>query len=194
MERKEGIVILILVIVLLLFVFIATREGGVESIGSAPRKWDTCYDGFYYSRTRINGFCGSTSFLSNFYEYPIEFKGNAFKNSEAVYQAQKFVDKPEIYALFFEASADVAKRLATVHDYDKSEFVKKRVPIMKEIVSVKFSDPDLRARLLATGNRELVEYNWWGDTFWGKTKSGGENNLGKILVEEREKIRSEIAT
>ncbi len=36
---------------------------------------------------------------------------------------------------------------------------------------------------------ELVEGNWWNDTFWGVCNGEGQNNLGKILM----KIRKEIS-
>jgi len=34
-------------------------------------------------------------------------------------------------------------------------------------------------KLLSTGNCEIQEGNYWGDTFWGVCKGKGENNLGK---------------
>lgn len=37
--------------------------------------------------------------------------------------------------------------------------------------------------------RELIEGNTWGDTFWGVCRGKGENNLGKILM----RLRSELA-
>jgi len=37
---------------------------------------------------------------------------------------------------------------------------------MRAVLAAKFSDPDLRARLVATGSAELVEENTWGDRFW----------------------------
>jgi predicted NAD-dependent protein-ADP-ribosyltransferase YbiA (DUF1768 family) len=42
--------------------------------------------------------------------------------------------------------------------------------------------------LKATGDEELVEGNWWNDTFWGVCNGVGENNLGKLLM----KIRAEL--
>lgn len=49
---------------------------------------------------------------------------------------------------------------------------------------------DLKAKLLETGDAELVESNWWHDYFWGVCNGRGENHLGKILM----KIRAELAT
>lgn len=36
---------------------------------------------------------------------------------------------------------------------------------------------ELKQKLLATGNEELVEGNNWGDTFWGMVNEVGENHL-----------------
>ena len=53
----------------------------------------------------------------------------------------------------------------------------------------KFSNPDLKEKLLATGNEELVEGNWWGDQYWGICDGIGKNKLGKLLM----KVRKELA-
>jgi predicted NAD-dependent protein-ADP-ribosyltransferase YbiA (DUF1768 family) len=60
-----------------------------------------------------------------------------------------------------------------------------RFEIMEQLVRAKFSDPDLSAKLLATGERELIERNTWRDTTWGciKLKDGtwkGRKELGKF--------------
>ena len=62
----------------------------------------------------------------------------------------------------------------------------------QKIVRAKFSqNPDLAARLVATGTMPLEEGNDFGDTFWGvDAKTGkGENNLGRILMKIREELR-----
>ena len=59
----------------------------------------------------------------------------------------------------------------------------------------KFNWPELRTKLLATGNRVLVEGNYWHDNFWGectcekcKATQKAENWLGKLLMERRDLI------
>ena len=46
-------------------------------------------------------------------------------------------------------------------------------------------------QLLDTGDQELVEYNTWGDTYWGVCTRirQGQNWLGKILMEVREELQ-----
>ena len=67
---------------------------------------------------------------------------------------------------------------------------------MKDIVREKFKQNDdlMRMLLIDTGNEELVEGNYWGDSFWGvdlKTNEG-ENHLGIILMELRDEFRKEL--
>lgn len=122
-------------------------------------------------------------FLSNFW---IEPDGT---HVEGEYQAAKckfLVDR----SLFIELSPAKAKKLGRrVPIRDDWESVK--LDIMYDLVSRKFKDhPDLAAKLLATGDQELVEGNNWRDTFWGVYNGVGENHLGKILM----RIRSEMKT
>ena len=58
---------------------------------------------------------------------------------------------------------------------------------MEELLRNKFSDPVLKQRLLATGNRELIEGNHWHDNFWDsctcdRCRNNGQNLLGKLLM------------
>jgi predicted NAD-dependent protein-ADP-ribosyltransferase YbiA (DUF1768 family) len=53
---------------------------------------------------------------------------------------------------------------------------------MFNILRIKFTDTDLKNQLINTGTKELIEGNWWNDTFWGISKGIGENWLGKTLM------------
>ena len=49
--------------------------------------------------------------------------------------------------------------------------------------------PDIRAVLLSTGDERLVEHTS-SDSYWGDGGDGtGNNMLGKILMEIRERLR-----
>ena len=50
-------------------------------------------------------------------------------------------------------------------------------------------NPELRDKLLATGESTLIEGNNWGDYFWGKVNNCGENQLGIILMDVRAKLQ-----
>ena len=59
-----------------------------------------------------------------------------------------------------------------------------------QAVHQKFQNENLRKLLLATGDAELIEGNYWHDYYWGICNGVGQNWLGKILMEEREKIKN----
>ena len=54
------------------------------------------------------------------------------------------------------------------------------------------SSEDLKEKLLATGDKILIEGNTWNDDFWGKCSDNGKNNLGIILMKIREEIKKEL--
>jgi predicted NAD-dependent protein-ADP-ribosyltransferase YbiA (DUF1768 family) len=63
---------------------------------------------------------------------------------------------------------------------------------MRELLREKFWQEPERSVLLATGDVELIEGNWWGDQFWGQCPVGkGENWLGRLLMELRRDLRSD---
>ena len=136
----------------------------------------------------IDKFEGRYAFLSNFFEAPVKFHGLRFRNNEAAFQSMKTSDREQ----FVNLRANEAKRLGRkVKLREDWESVKDN--IMYEIVVEKFKqNQDLKFKLLDTGDAELVEGNWWNDTYWGVCEGVGENKLGKILMKVREELRNEI--
>jgi len=153
--------------------------------------WDKCTAEMLNDSKQIKGFCGLHSFLSNFYEFPIVYRGLNYLSSEAAYQASKYDDRPEVQALFKNVTADKSKQLVKRYPYDMVQFSKRRLLVMKEILLSKFRHPTLKKLLLDTFPKKLFEYNWWGDTYWGVTKDGGENQLGLLLMEVRQQLINE---
>ena len=137
----------------------------------------------------ISEFQGEHRFLSNFWPAEIEFEGIRYPSVEHAYQAAKSLnqeDRIRIAAMPDPAEAKRAGRaLALRPDWETAKF-----EVMAICVRAKFTThPDLRAKLLATGNAELVEGNTWGDRVWGVYEGRGENRLGKILMRVREECR-----
>jgi predicted NAD-dependent protein-ADP-ribosyltransferase YbiA (DUF1768 family) len=56
---------------------------------------------------------------------------------------------------------------------------------MYELLRIKFSDPELMKQLKQVQG-EIVEDNYWGDTYWGVFKGQGTNVLGKLLMKIRD--------
>jgi N-glycosidase YbiA len=133
---------------------------------------------------RIDSFRGDYCFLSNFHPCKIQYEGIEYTSVEHAYQASKSMSwkiRKEIANLLKPGDAKrMGKNLLIRKDWDTV-----KLSIMKELVKKKFSIPELQKKLLATGDAELVEGNWWGDDFWGVCNGRGENYLGKILMEVR---------
>ena len=141
--------------------------------------------------TAIMSFRGEYSFLSNFYEGKVfTYKGLKFNNTEAPFHAEKCWSRAKEFEMIRPLqSKRLGRKVLMRRDWDQ---IKDRV--MYDVCYAKFTqDPVLKAKLLATGNRELVEGNTHGDRCWGMTCSNGvwigENRLGKVLMKLRDDLR-----
>ena len=135
----------------------------------------------------IDSFRNEYAFLSNFYECPIPYLGLTFRNAEAAFQAAKTINAEERKE-FVSLSASQAKRKGRRVKL-RSDWEQMKVTVMREVLGIKFLDPELSSKLLATGNEELIEGNTWNDRFWGVCRGSGRNVLGKLLMEIREERR-----
>ena len=142
----------------------------------------------------IKEFKNQYFFLSNFYECPIYYNKLVFCNAEAAFQAQKVINEKDQYK-FINLNASQARKLGKTVQLRKDwEEIKDNV--MYEIVKRKFTvNKELQQKLIDTKDEELVEGNWWHDTYWGiDSKTGiGKNKLGKILMKVREEVKSSNA-
>lgn len=142
----------------------------------------------------IKEFKNQYFFLSNFYEYPIYYNKLVFCNAEAAFQAQKVINEKDQYK-FINLNASQARKLGKTVQLRKDwEEIKDNV--MYEIVKRKFTiNKELQQKLLETKEEELIEGNWWHDTYWGvDSKTGiGQNKLGKILMKVREEVKNNNA-
>lgn len=135
----------------------------------------------------INEFKGKYNFLSNFYNAPVFYNGIRYQNNEAAFQAQKDLSRSHEFANLPPNKAKVLGRKVKL----RSDWEDIKIQIMEEIVRAKFEqNNDLKKRLLNTGNKILIEGNWWNDKFWGVCNGEGKNELGKILMKVREELRT----
>lgn len=138
----------------------------------------------------IYSFDGKYRFLSNFYLSSVEFEGRIYSSVEHAYQAAKTSDDTQRYKISLSLTPSEAKQAGrNVRLRPDWEFVK--IPIMRSLIQKKFENPVLAAMLRNTGNAELIEGNWWNDTFWGMCNGVGQNWLGRILMEARESLRTQ---
>lgn len=132
----------------------------------------------------IDSFSGQYRWLSNFHLVSIYFEGIKYKSVEHAFQAAKTKSTPQrrwVQDALSPGEAKYRGRKVTLRPNWEAE----RVQVMHDIVTKKFKHATLRARLINTGHKQLVEGNYWGDTFWGVCNGKGENNLGIILMNIR---------
>lgn len=139
----------------------------------------------------ISGFFAQYRFLSNFYalENGVVVDNLMFPSVETAYQACKYPSEKR--TMFVDVSASQAKRLGKLApNLDVRKWNKNKVELMRSLVFQKFEKNDaLRRMLLLTDGYKLEERNSWNDQFWGVNETGeGENNLGIILMNVRDKF------
>ncbi len=136
----------------------------------------------------IDSFRGEHDYLSNFYSCPVEYDGLTYQNTEAAFQAAKCVDRNE-REKFVSLSPGQAKKLGRKVDL-REDWETVKIDVMRDVLKSKFSlNSELREKLIATGDVELIEGNHWNDRFWGVCRGKGQNHLGKLLMELREILK-----
>ena len=138
-------------------------------------------------------FRGQYRFLSNFTWVNISLDGKLWKTAEHMFMACKTIDPEEREAIRLCPTPAEAKRMGrqvTLRpDWDEI-----KDEVMLRILRLKFQQPDMKQQLLATGDMELVEGNYWHDNYWGsctckKCGNTGKNTLGKLLMQVRSELR-----
>ena len=140
------------------------------------------------TETDIFGFFEEYRFLSNIHECQVEVEGIIYTSSEAAYVAQKTLDQ----SIRLEISrmdpkkAKVFGQIISLRD----NWTSYRVLAMVKVLLAKFNqNPELKQKLLDTGNKYLEETNTWNDTFWGVCDGKGYNMLGECLMAVRESFK-----
>ena len=134
-------------------------------------------------------------FLSNFHDCPVLSPTHGtFRCSEGLYHYQKFLHLKDsnLHIQFKEATGqeawDLSRRVAgsIAPEWD-------RIAAMQDALKCKFSNKDLKQKLLGTKNAYIVENSTCGhDLFWSDYGNGrGENKLGIMLMELRKELGGE---
>ncbi len=140
----------------------------------------------------VKEFQGKYRFLSNFFPAQVTYEGTIYPSVEHAYQAAKSSNPEYRKKILNCEKPGQAKRLGK--PIRRPGWPTDKYFIMYQIVYRKFKyNPELTKQLLDTGDAILEEGNTWGDTYWGiDLRTGqGENNLGRILMDVRSKLRKE---
>jgi hypothetical protein len=140
--------------------------------------------------------------LSNFSSFRLMWSGIDFDTVEHAYHWSKFTQTVDpligagIRSMIRSArSAHEAYKLAQeCKEYVRPDWLAVRNDEMRYLLAAKLRQHHyVWQKLLQTGDRLLVEDSW-RDSYWGIGPDGdGENNLGKIWMGIRTRLREEIA-
>ena len=133
--------------------------------------------------TDITSFTKEYRWLSNFWEVDVTLDNDVYPSVEAAYQAAKTLIMSERVPFLTAKPAEAKKLGKTVTK--RADWDQIKVSVMRDLLFQKFKNPELKEWLLRTGDAQLIEGNWWGDTFWGVCRGKGENHLGKLLMQVR---------
>lgn len=131
----------------------------------------------------IAEFQGEYRWLSNFWPCNVRMPdGITYPSAEHAFQAYKALDLDKRKQIAMMGDAREAKKFGKAVDL-RPDYQRTRLMLMATVVYLKFAqNAELRALLLETADKELVEGNWWNDVYWGVCNGEGENWLGKILM------------
>lgn len=130
--------------------------------------------------------------LSNFSAFQLNWKGYYFPTSEHAYHWEKFEGHSDIQFIIREStSAHAAFKNAEAHkQWRRADWDQVKVAAMYGILRCKAAQHEyVRRKLLATGDRELIE-DAWRDDFWGwGPNRDGQNMLGRLWMQIRSEMR-----
>ena len=144
----------------------------------------------------IGSFSGDLEFLSNMYKIPIYFNESKYDNfqpdfkiypsSENLYQALKckYIKDRE---LFQNVDPYKSKRIGRSIEI-RSDWDNVRLEAMQVAIDLKFKNIELAEKLIDLPDDKIIEFNNWGDRFFGICNGEGLDHLGKILRAKKQQI------
>jgi len=190
--------------------FVVAAAGGLCGIEPMPRSEVQCHG--LDTPERVCFYEQDFYVLSNFSSFEVEWTSNhRFKTAEHCYHWLRFATGaangrlggavPSEQAM---AVADAVQRATSAHDafkiaqenkhLQRADWNDVKVEKMRMIIRAKALQHEyVRRKLLATGDRELVE-NSWRDDFWGwGPNRTGQNMLGRLWMDLRAELRTSLA-
>jgi len=135
--------------------------------------------------------------LSNFSDCEVVLDGLTYRSVEYAYQAAKTLivsERAHIIAAGYAGEAKRRGKLVT----KRPDWEQVKLQVMEGLLLQKFPQKYFKDKLLATGDQELIEGNYYHDVFYGvcngKCRKGlhtpfGDNHLGKLIMKIRDELR-----
>ena len=127
--------------------------------------------------------------------YPIVVNNIYIRTSEALYQALRYPDYPEIQKEIIEQKSPMTAKMVSKKyrkDKTRADWDHKRIAIMKWCLRVKLIQniDSFGTLILDTGDKPIVEESkrdqFWGTILIEEERLEGTNALGRLLMELRE--------
>jgi hypothetical protein len=118
---------------------------------------------------RLTAYEGEHAFLSNDAAAAVHLEGEAFASVAEAFNAVK-------------------ERHDRLRPGMQREWDDRRPALMRRLLRSKFANPQLRAALVATGEKHLSNQAEGADPYWHAPGGTGENTLGKLLMELRAQL------
>lgn len=132
--------------------------------------------------------------LSNFFSavFPLTLQCGTFtfSSAEAAYQClkQPRLTKAKV-ALFQVMTPSTAKQYGQTIPL-RADWEHVKIAAMQYVLEAKFTNQSMRTALLNTNDEPLIHLSPW-DRYWGVDNMGnGENHLGRLLMDLRERIQT----
>ena len=139
-------------------------------------------DIFFWTRHDEHRYC------SNFWRASFLINEMVYLTVEHWFQANKTLIKEE-YERIRNLPTPKEAKFAGYHVTLRPGWEEMKEEIVLEGLRAKFTqNPDLREKLLSTGDAVLHENSPW-DKYWGYAKGRGKDRLGKLLMKVREELR-----
>lgn len=142
----------------------------------------------------IKEFQGEYRWLSNFAPIIIRIGNRNYPSVEHAYMASKSED-PEWkdFCTDKNNSPGKIKRLSKNIKLKEGWNDDLRLRLMEAFIRIKFNQDPYKSKLIATGNQNIQEGNYWNDKFFGIClKTGiGENHLGRLIMKIRDELLKE---
>jgi len=130
-----------------------------------------------------------SNWFSNMLDAEIIIDGETYQSTESYYQSQKATNEKD--RLYIGSLSGPKSKIEVQKIIHKIEWNDIKIDIMKKALKAKFSKRYWKILLMSTENDPIIEWNNWGDKFWGVTvhDNQGKNNLGKLLMDIREEFK-----
>ncbi|MBE1489504.1 NADAR family protein [Plantactinospora soyae] len=158
----------------------AVRAGLSQALAPAPDR---------FTPTVMDSGEDEGNFLDIFHPAPVVFEGEVYPSVGHAYYAARIIEQALRVRIRAAPTAFHVRSLSGIGSH-RENWADVKLPLMRRLHREKFRDPQLRAELIDTGDRVIVNGSPGGGGFWGASEGDGENQVGRLLMALRRTLRT----